>query len=82
MRTKRTARLGVALLLLLTACAAHADQKPAAKMEEPMAGKMKKPGMKQGDVKKQAEKKRRALKPMLEQEEKEMQAERSRAGRN
>jgi hypothetical protein len=55
------------------ACAAFAaDQKPPAKMEEPMAGKMKKPGMKQGDVKKSAEKKRRTLKPMLEKEEKEM----------
>lgn len=57
-----------------------AEPKPPAKMEQPMAGKMKKPGMKQGDVKKQAEKKRRAMKPMLEQEEKEMQGQRSPAG--
>ena len=49
-----------------------ADTKPPAKMDEPMAGKMKRPSMKQGDVKKQAEKKRRAMKPMLEKEEKEM----------
>jgi hypothetical protein len=41
-------------------------------MEEPMAGKMKRPGMKQGDVKKSAEKKERVMKPMLEKEEKEM----------
>ena len=57
-----------------------ADTKPPAKMEEPMAGKMKKPGMKQGDVKKQAEKKRRAMKPMLEREEKEMPGQRPPAG--
>jgi hypothetical protein len=49
-----------------------AEPKPPAKMDEPMAGKMKRPGMKQGNVKKQAEKKRRAMKPMLEKEEKEM----------
>ncbi len=49
-----------------------ADPKPPAKMEEPMAGKMRKPGMKQGDVKKEAQKKRRAMKPKLENEEKEM----------
>lgn len=49
-----------------------ADPKPAAKMEEPMAGKMRKPGMKQGDVKKAAQKKRRDMKPKLEKEEKEM----------
>jgi hypothetical protein len=56
----------------IVSAAFAADTKPAAKMEEPMAGKMKKPGMKQGDVKKSAEKKRRTLKPMLEKEEKEM----------
>lgn len=64
----------------LAGAAFAADQKPPAKMEEPMASKMKKPGMKQGDVKKQAEKKRRAMKPMLEQEEKEMQGRRPPAG--
>ena len=62
-----------AALLIAGACTAlAADTKPPAKMEEPMAGKMKKPGMKQGDVKKAAEKKQRAMKPMLEKEEKEM----------
>ena len=83
MRPKRTARLQGAVLIALacTAWTAHAaDPKTAAKMEEPMAGKMKKPGMKQGDVKKQAEKKLRAMKPMLEREEKEMQGQRSPAG--
>ena len=66
--------------LLLAMPALAADSKPPAKMEEPMAGKMKKPGMKQGDVKKQAEKKRRAMKPMLEREEKEMPGQRPPAG--
>ena len=68
-----------AVALVLAACVAApifaADPKPAApaqKMEEPMAGKMKRPGMKQGDVKKSAEKKSRAMKPKLEKEEKEM----------
>jgi hypothetical protein len=61
------------IAIVCTACAAFAaEPKPPAKMEEPMAGNMKRPGMKQGDVKKQAEKKRRAMKPMLEKEEKEM----------
>jgi hypothetical protein len=63
-------------LSILAACvvgmASAADTRPPAKMEEPMAGKMKRPGMKQGDVKKAAEKKRRVMKPMLEKEEKEM----------
>jgi len=58
-------------------CAAFAaDTKPPAKLDEPMAGNMKKPGMKQGDVKKQAEKKSRAMKPKLEKEEKDMARER------
>ncbi|HET7362000.1 MAG TPA: hypothetical protein VFJ70_00370 [Burkholderiales bacterium] len=49
-----------------------ADPKPPAKMDEPMAGKMRKPGMKQSDVKKEAQKKSRAMKPKIEKEEKEM----------
>jgi hypothetical protein len=65
---------------LAIACAGFAtfaaDTKPPAKMEEPMAGKMKRPGMKQGDVKQSAEKKKRAIKPMLEKEEREMPKER------
>lgn len=65
-------KLYVAMLVAAACGAFAADTKPPGKMEEPMAGKMKKPGMKQGDVKKQAEKKRRAMKPMLEKEEKEM----------
>jgi len=63
-------------LAILAACLVGttfgAETKPPAKMEEPMAGKMKRPGMKQGEVKKAAEKKQRVMKPMLEKEEKEM----------
>ena len=70
----RRALIVATLLLAMPALAA--DTKPPAKMEEPMAGKMKKPGMKQGDVKTQAAKKQRAMKPMLEKEEKEMARER------
>ena len=69
-RKARTATLIAAACIASAAFAA--DTKPPAKREEPMAGKMKRPGMKQGDVKRQAEKKRRAMKPMLEKEEKEM----------
>jgi hypothetical protein len=65
-----------AALLLAIGVAYAADTKPPAKMEEPMAGKMRKPGTKQGDVKKQAQMKHRAMKPMLEKEEKEMGRER------
>lgn len=38
------------------------------KMDEPMPIKMKKPGMKKGDVKKSAEKKQREMAPMIEKE--------------
>jgi hypothetical protein len=65
-----------AALLLAVGVAYAADTKPPAKMEEPMAGRMRKPGTKQGDVKKQAQMKHRAMKPMLEKEEKEMGRER------
>lgn len=41
-------------------------------MNEPMPTKMAKPGMKTGDVKKSAEKKRQRMKPMLEKEQKSM----------
>jgi len=65
-------RFTVYAALIVAAGAFAADTKPPAKMEEPMAGKMRKPGMKQGDVKKAAQKKHRDMKPKLEQEEKEM----------
>jgi len=38
-----------------------------------MANKMKKPGMKQGDVRKEADKKMKKMKPMLEKEEQSME---------
>jgi hypothetical protein len=74
---RRKARTATVIAAACIASAAFAaDTKPPAKMEAPMAGNMKKPGMKQGDMKKQAEKKRRAMKPMLEKEEKAMAPER------
>ena len=51
--------------------AADAPAKPM-KMDEPMAGQMKKDGMKKGDVKKAAEKKDQMMKPILEKENKSM----------
>jgi len=59
-------------LLVSAACAHGADSASAPgkpiKMDEPMPTKMARPGMKQGDVKKAAEKKEREMKPMLEKE--------------
>ena len=60
------------LIALAFVGAAHAAE-PAKKASEPMAGKMKKPGMKQGDVRKSAEKKKKEMKPMLDQESKSME---------
>jgi len=60
------------LIALAFAGAAYAAE-PAKKANEPMAGKMKKPGMKQGDVRKSAEKKKKEMKPMLEEESNSMQ---------
>jgi hypothetical protein len=57
------------LVALIVALPAHAEE-PAKKANEPMATKMKKPGMKQGDVKKKAEAKKKEMKPKLEQESK------------
>jgi len=61
-------------LLLAAASPALADEPPK-KMESdrPMAGKMKKPGMKQRDVKRQSEKKEREMQPILRKEEKAME---------
>ena len=66
-------RRALMVATLFLAMPALADTKPPAKMEEPMAGKMKKPGMKQGDVKKKAEAKKKEMKPKLEKESREMQ---------
>jgi len=59
------------LVAFILALPAHAEE-PAKKANEPMATKMKKPGMKQGDVKKNAEKKKKEMKPMLENESRSM----------
>ena len=60
------------LIALCLAIAAYGAE-PAKKADEPMAGKMKKPGMKQGDVKKRAEAKKKEMKPMLDKEEQSME---------
>jgi Spy/CpxP family protein refolding chaperone len=70
--------LCIAIAAALVACSALAADpaRPGRKempMDEPMHGQMKKPGMKIGDVKKSAEKKRQRLKPMLEKEERSME---------
>ena len=67
----RSVILTVALLPL----AAPADEpaiKKHMKPKEPMAGEMKKDGMKQGDVKKAAEKKDKQMKEPMKQEEQKM----------
>jgi hypothetical protein len=46
----------------------NSDPGKPMKMDDPMPTKMKKPGMKKGDVKKAAEKKQRELTPMIEKE--------------
>jgi len=61
------------LVALILALPAHAEE-PAKKANEPMATKMRKPGMKQGDVKKKAEAKKKEMKPKLEKESREMQS--------
>ena len=60
----------VALVSGVSAYAADSNSGPGKpmKMEEPMPTKMKKPGMKKGDVKKAAEKKQREMTPMIEKE--------------
>ena len=60
------------LVALIFALPVHAEDS-AKKANEPMATKMKKPGMKQGDVKKDADKKMKKLKPKLEQESRSME---------
>jgi hypothetical protein len=79
-RQEARMRLGMALALMLcVASHAFAAGEPASKpmrMDEPMAGKMKKPGMKKGDMKKDAEEKQRTLRPKLQKEEKSMAGKR------
>jgi len=45
------------------------------KMDQPMAGEMKKEGMTKGDMKKAAEKKQRDMQDVMEKEEKAMKKE-------
>ena len=59
--------------IVFAACLAGAFAAEPAKKDEPMANKMKKPGMKQGDVRKEADKKMKKMKPMLEKEEQSME---------
>lgn len=47
----------------------------AMKMDQPMAGEMKKEGMMKGDMKKSAEKKQHEMKDVMEKEEKAMAGE-------
>ena len=62
-------RLVLAVLLCTAAPAALCEDVPR-KMEsdKPMTSKMKKPGMKQSDVKREADKKAREMKPELKRE--------------
>jgi len=60
----------VAALAVSSASAYAAD--PPMKMDEPMAGEMKKDTMKKGDVKKAAEKKAREMKDVMDKESKSM----------
>jgi len=62
-----------AMLLFAALAGPTLAAEPAKKADEPMANKMKKPGMKQGDVKKDADKKMKKLKPKLEQESQSME---------
>ena len=62
-----------ALLLVAAVSALALAAEPAKKADEPMANNMKKPGMKQGDVKKDADKKMKKLKPKLEKEAQSME---------
>lgn len=66
------------LFTLLGVQGALSAEAPGKKMEsdKPMTTKMKKPGMKQSDVKHEADKKARKMKPELEREEKSMRKDR------
>ncbi|MBI2309031.1 MAG: hypothetical protein HYU78_17215 [Rhodocyclales bacterium] len=72
----------VAAATTLAAARPAAAEAPAApppsgqkmKMDEPMSGAMKKRGMTKGDVRKDAERKSRAMKPVMDTEEKAMPA--------
>ena len=60
------------LVSLFSASAAELQKPDSTKMDLPMAGEMKKKGMKQGEVRKHEEKWERKMKEMIEKEEKAM----------
>lgn len=72
MNTLKALAIAAMLACGYAACAADSGSVPgkAMKMDDPMPNsmKMKKKGMKKGDVKKAAEAKQREMKPMLEKE--------------
>lgn len=59
-------------LCIFSTLAAEIRKSESTKMDEPMAGEMKKKGMKQGDVKKHGEKWDRKMKDMVGNEERAM----------
>lgn len=82
MMRKQTAVLALPLAACAALAAAADDKQPSAaakvpaeksiRMDEPMTTEMMKPGMMKSDVKNVAEKKDKAMKPMMEMEEKSM----------
>jgi len=72
----RVASLIAAITLAVPFGSTAAEQtaKPPMKMDDPMPGEMKKPGMKKGDVKKAADDKQQKMKPMMDKEESAMPA--------
>ena len=64
--------IALAAFLAWPALAAEPAKKEMRK-DEPMATKMKKPGMKKGDVKKDADAKAQEMKPMLDKEAQSME---------
>jgi len=62
----------IGLTLGVGTLAGTGDKNKSMKMDEPMSGEMKKPGMKKGDVKKHEEKWNRKMKSTLQKEEERM----------
>lgn len=76
---RRTALFAALLVAALGSGAAAAGHGQKMKMDQPMATRMMKKGMTQGDVRKAAKARERRLAPVMEQEEKSMPKERGRA---
>ena len=78
MKTKNAVRTGCSaiaiagLISMFSASAAEIANSQSRKMDEPMAGEMKKKGMKQGEVKKHEEEWNRKMKERIANEEKAM----------